>query len=120
MRRLASILLFLVVTAGLGLFALKLGIDRGLVGGKSTTSPDGKYELNLSRLINPDATDPYRISVRDVLSDELIVQMSYTPVAGLPTPPVRGPQTEIRWAADSTVAEIVFDDVVVCTIRVPE
>ena len=120
MRKLKLAILSLILLAVLGMLALQYVATRGLVGGKSSTSPDGKYELNISRLLDARPTDPYRINVRNMHSDNLVVKIDFTPVAGLPNPPVRGPQTEIRWVADSKHADIIFDNMVVCTIYVPE
>ena len=90
-----------------------------LVGGKSVDSPDGRYSLSLTRTIEPSADEPYRVKIVRIPSGDVVLSREFVPEPGIPTPPVRGSDTAIKWSNDSASVEIVFKGEVVCLLQLP-
>jgi len=72
-----SIFLLLVVIV----LALPGIWERGFIGGKSSTSPNGVFTLSITRLMDAGPGNPYRIVIRRIQKDQVVMKLDYFPGA---------------------------------------
>lgn len=88
----------------------------GTGGGQSLLSPDGRFDARVWRRTG--RSSPFRVTIVDTQSNQVLSQFQITPVDGIPQQPARGGPRIFEWSPDSRQLHLRLDDRDWGTIRI--